>query len=256
MSPVSTTTPSAEARHHGRVTTATPSPEEARKLFAEALQELRGDVIRLGALVTEAIAAGTQALLDADLAAAEHVVEQDAAIDELAYAIEDQCFVLIARQQPMAGDLRMVLAVLRIGHELERSGDLMKSVVKATRQLYPHSIDPKLRGIIGRMGEQAASEVRVAIDAFADSDPSRAAAVFDMDDVMDDLTKSLFRYILSREGPVDEGRLLESVQLSLVGRHYERIADHAVNVADRVVFVATGLHGAGDGEDYSPGADA
>jgi phosphate transport system protein len=233
-----------------------PSAEETRKAFGEELQELRADVIRLGALVTEAIAGGTQALLDADLAAAERVVEQDAAIDELAYAIEDHCFVLLARQQPMAGDLRTILAVLRIGHELERSGDLMKSVVKATRQLYPHSIDPKLRGTIGRMGEQAANEIRIAIDSFADSDPSRAAALFDMDDLMDDLTKSLFRYIMNREGPVDEGRLLESIQLALVGRHYERIADHAVNVADRVVFIVTGLHGAGDTEDYSPGADA
>ncbi len=229
--------------------------DEARKGFAEELLDLRADVIRLAALVTEAIAAGTQALLDADLRAAERVVEQDAAIDELAYAIEDHCFVLIARQQPLASDLRTVLAVLRISHELERSGDLMKSVVKATRQLYPHSIDPKLRGIISRMGEQAANETRLAIDAFADNDPSRAAALFDMDDVMDDLTKSLFRYIMNREGPVDEGRLLESIQLALVGRHYERIADHAVNVADRVVFIATGLHGAGDSEDFSPGAD-
>jgi phosphate transport system protein len=236
-------------------TMATEFPDDARKLFAEELQELRADVIRLAALVTEAIAAGTEALLEADLGAAERVVEQDSAIDELAYSIEDHCFVLLARQQPMAGDLRMVLATLRIGHELERSGDLMKSVVKATRQLYPHSIDPKLRGIIGRMGEQAANETRLAIDAFADDDPSRAAALFDMDDVMDDLTKSLFRYIMNREGPVDEGRLLESIQLALVGRHYERIADHAVNVADRVVFIATGLHGAGDSEDFSPGAD-
>jgi phosphate transport system protein len=234
---------------------AMPNSEEARKAFAEELRDLRADIIRLAALVTEAIAAGTQALLDADLNAAEHVIEQDTAIDELAYAIEDHCFVLLARQQPMAIDLRTVLAVLRIGHELERSGDLIKSVVKATRQLYPHSIDPKLRGIISRMGEQAANETRLAIDAFADSDPSRAAALFDMDDVMDDLTKSLFRYIMNRDGPVDEGQLLESIQLALVGRHYERIADHAVNIADRVVFIATGLYGAGDSEDFSPGAD-
>jgi len=229
--------------------------EEARKVFAKELLELRADVIRLAALVTEAIAGGTQALLDADLGAAERVVEKDGDIDELSYAIEDHCFVLIARQHPVATDLRTLLAVLRIGHELERSGDLMKSVVKATRQLYPHSIDPKLRGIISRMGEQAAEETRLAIDAFADTDPSRAAALFDMDDLMDDLTKSLFRYIMTREGPLDEGRLLESIQLSLVGRHYERIADHAVNVADRVVFIATGMHGAGDSESYSPGAD-
>ena len=126
--------------------------EEARRLFAKELKELRADVIRLAALVTEAIAGGTQALLDADLNAAERVVEKDSEIDELAYAIEDHCFVLIARQHPVATDLRTLLAVLRIGHELERSGDLMKSVVKATRQLYPRSIDPKLRGIISRMG--------------------------------------------------------------------------------------------------------
>src|ERR1700730_18383299 len=147
--------------------------DEAGKVFAEGLQGRRADVIRLAALVTEAIAAGTQALLDADLRAAERVVEQDSGFDELAYAIEDHCFVLLARQQPMASDLRTVLAVLRISHELERSGDLMKSVVKATRQLYPHSIDPKLRGIISRMGEQAASEARGALHPLAVSAPAR-----------------------------------------------------------------------------------
>lgn len=213
---------------------------EARKTFAEQLQDLRVDVIRLGALVTEAIQAGTAALLNGDLTAAEHIIESDRHIDDLAYSIEDQCYVLLARQQPMASDLRTVLAVLRIAHELERSGDLMRSVVKSIRQLYPHAIDPKLRGIITRMGEQASNEMRLAIDAFADVDPSRARALNDMDDVVDDLTKALFRHILSREGSTDEARLLEAVQLALVGRHYERIADHAVNIADRVVFMATG----------------
>jgi phosphate transport system protein len=222
--------------------------EEARKTFHDQLDELRVDVIRLAAMVTEQIGAGTQALLDGDLKGAERIVEHDKVLDELAYSIEDQCYVLLARQQPMATDLRTVLAVLRIGHELERSGDLMCSVVKATRRLYPQAIDPKLRGIITRMGDQAANETRLAIDAFADVDPSRAQALNDMDDVMDDLTKSLFRYILSREGHSDESRLIESVQLALVGRHYERIADHAVNIAERVVFMATGEYDRGTAE--------
>jgi phosphate transport system protein len=224
------------------VSTTPESENEARKSFHEALNDLRIDVIRLAALVTEAIGAGTQALLGGDLVTAEKVVTDDAEIDKLAYSIEDQCFLLLARQQPMASDLRVVLAVLRIAHELERSGDLMKSVVKSIRQLYPHSIDPKLRGIITRMGEQAANETRLSIDAFADADPSRASALWDMDLVMDDLTKSLFRHILTREGSSDESRLLESVQLALVGRHYERIADHAVNIAERVIFMATGSY--------------
>jgi phosphate transport system protein len=241
---------SARRTHEVDPVSTTPEVEnEARKSFQDSLNDLRMDVIRLAALVTEAIGRGTQALLDGDLRLAEGVVADDVAIDTLAYSIEDQCFLLLARQQPMASDLRVVLAVLRIAHELERSGDLMKSVVKSIRQLYPQSIDPKLRGIITRMGDQAANETRLATDAFADGDPSRARALSDMDDVMDDLTKSLFRHILTREGSTDESRLLESVQLSLVGRHYERIADHAVNIAERVVFMATGSYSDPEGDD-------
>ena len=151
------------------------------------------------------------------------------------------CYLLLARQQPMASDLRTVVAVLRIVHELERSADLMVNVAKTTRRLYPHSVDPKLRGIIQRMGEQAGTQTRVAIDAFADADPSAAAALADMDDTMDDLTKSLFRYILGSASGEEE-TVLQAVQLALVGRHYERIADHSVTIAQRVGFMVTGEH--------------
>ena len=217
---------------------------EARKSFQDALDELRIDVIRLAALTTEAIGAGTQAFLDADLAAAEQVIENDDDIDDLTHAIEDSCYQLLARQQPMATDLRTVVSVLRIVHELERSADLMVNVAKTTRRLYPHSLDPKLRGIIQRMGEQAGTQTRVALDAFADSDPSAAFALADMDDTMDDLTKSLFRHILAGAGAGgdDEGNVLRAVQLALVGRHYERIADHAVTIGQRVGFMVTGEH--------------
>jgi len=218
---------------------------EARKSFQDALDELRIDVIRLAALTTEAIGAGTQAFLDADLAAAERVIENDDDIDDLTHAIEDSCYQLLARQQPMATDLRTVVSVLRIVHELERSADLMVNVAKTTRRLYPHSLDPKLRGIIQRMGEQAATQTRVALDAFADSDPSAAFALADMDDTMDDLTKSLFRHVLADAGgggDDEEGNVLRAVQLALVGRHYERIADHAVTIGQRVGFMVTGEH--------------
>jgi phosphate transport system protein len=222
----------------------TDTANEARKSFQDALDELRIDVIRLAALTTEAIGAGTQAFLDADLAAAEQVIENDDDIDDLTHSIEDSCYQLLARQQPMATDLRTVVSVLRIVHELERSADLMVNVAKTTRRLYPHSLDPKLRGIIQRMGEQAGTQTRVALDAFADSDPSAAFALADMDDTMDDLTKSLFRHILAGAGPGsdDEGNVLLAVQLALVGRHYERIADHAVTIGQRVGFMVTGEH--------------
>jgi phosphate transport system protein len=222
----------------------TDTAKEARKSFQDALDELRIDVIRLAALTTEAIGAGTQAFLDADLTAAEQVIENDDDIDDLTHAIEDSCYQLLARQQPMATDLRTVVSVLRIVHELERSADLMVNVAKTTRRLYPHSLDPKLRGIIQRMGEQAGTQTRVALDAFADSDPSAAFALADMDDTMDDLTKSLFRHVLAGSGPGsdDEGNVLLAVQLALVGRHYERIADHAVTIGQRVGFMVTGEH--------------
>jgi phosphate transport system protein len=220
--------------------TVTTTPE-ARKSFNEALEELRADMIRLGALTTEAIAAATQSLLDADLGAAEQVIEHDDLVDNLYHFIEDRCFVLLARQQPLASDLRAVVTVLRICHELERSADLMVNVAKATRRLWPHPLDPKVRGIINEMGMQAANQTRLAIDAFADSDGSRAAALADMDNAMDDLSKSLFRHILSW-GNTDEGTIQQAVQLALVARHYERVADHAVTIAERVQFMVTGLH--------------
>jgi phosphate transport system protein len=226
--------------------TATPVPdgphaEEIRKAFHEHLDELRVDVIRLAALTTEAIAGGTQALLDGDLAAAEQVIENDDPIDDLTHSIEDRTFLLLARQQPLATDLRFLVTVMRVAHELERSADLMVNVAKTTRRLYPHQLDPKLRGIIDRMGAQASVQTRVAIDAFADADPSWAAALADMDDAMDELTKSLFRHILSGDGN-DEAAVLLAVQMALVGRHYERIADHAVTIAERVGFMVTGEH--------------
>src|SRR5438128_8217499 len=218
-----------------------PPVDEARKSFHEQLDELRIDVIRLAALTTEAIAAGTQALLDGDLAAAERVIEDDDPIDELTHSIEDRVFLLLARQQPIANDLRFLVTVMRLAHELERSADLMVNVAKTTRRLYPHQLDPKLRGIIDRMGAQASNQTRVAIDAFADADPSWAAALADMDDAMDELTKSLFRHILASDSS-DQGAVLLAVQMALVGRHYERIADHAVTIAERVGFMVTGEH--------------
>jgi phosphate transport system protein len=233
--------------------TTTPIPEsdlpvESRKTFQEQLDELRVDVIRLAALTTEAIAGGTQALLDGNLTAAEHVIEADDVIDELTHSIESRTFTTLATQQPLAKDLRFLVTVMRIAHELERSADLMVNVAKTTRRLYPHPLDPKLRGIIDRMGTQASNQTRVAIDAFADADPSQAAALADMDDAMDELTKSLFRHILAGDGS-DEGAVLLAVQMALVGRHFERTADHAVTNAERVGFMVTGEHPSN--EEYS-----
>jgi len=212
---------------------------ETRRAFHEELDEIGKDVVRLGALAVEAIQAGTDAFLDDDLAAAERIVTKDSALDDLMHSIERRTYLLLARQQPMAIDLRMLVTVLRVIHELERAGDLMVNVAKATRRLYPYQLEPRMRGLLHRMREQAVAQLNLAVKAFAERDPALAAALRDMDDVMDDLQKEMFRAIFSSKVD-DEASLQRAVQIALVGRYYERIADHAVNTGERVAFMVTG----------------
>jgi phosphate transport system protein len=212
---------------------------EIRRSYHEQLDELKHGVVRLGALATEAIAAGTEAFLDADLAAADRVISADMFMDDLTHGLEQKSYEILARQQPMASDLRAIVTVLRTIHEIERTGDLMLNVARATRRLYPGELPARIRGIIARMGTQAALQLRVAVEAFAQEDAARALALPDMDDVMDDLERELFRAIFAT-CTNDEAGLHQAVQISLVGRYYERIADHAVNVGARVAYMVTG----------------
>ncbi len=212
---------------------------ETRKRYHEQLARMKSDTVRLAAMATEQISAGTRALLDGELSAAERVVSADRDMDELTHEIEAGAYLVLARQSPLASELRAVITILRVIHEVERCGDLMVNVAKATRRLYPRGLDPRIRGLIDRMGAQAVDQLRLAITAFEAEDVEQAAALVDMDDVMDDLQKTLFRAIFSA-GASDEESVQRAVQVALVGRYYERIADHAVNVSERVRFMVTG----------------
>ncbi|HET9731832.1 MAG TPA: phosphate signaling complex protein PhoU [Acidimicrobiales bacterium] len=212
---------------------------EIRKAFHEELEEVSDAVMRLSALAAEAINAATDALLSGDLFGTEAVITGDRAIDDLAHEIEDRCFELLARQSPMAVDLRALMAALRIVHELERIGDNMVNIAKGARRLYPNELDPAIRGILDRMRDQALSQLRVATTAFGERDAVRASAVPDMDDVMDDLQRDLFRVVFATSAD-HEAALERAVGIALVGRYFERVADHAVNAAERVTFMVTG----------------
>ena len=214
---------------------------ETRKHFHEELHELSDDVVRLGALAGEAIEAGTEALLAADLAAVERVVAADGELDELMHSIEQHTYLLLARQQPMAVDLRVLVTILRVVHEIERIGDLMVKIAKAARRLYPGGLDQKVRGLIDRMRTQARAQLELALESFAERDVARAAALDDMDDVMDDLQRDLFQAIFAAKAE-DDSAVQRAVQVALLGRYYERIGDHAATVADRVGFMVTGEH--------------
>jgi phosphate transport system protein len=213
---------------------------DIRRGFHEELRELNDGVIRLAALVSQAIENGTDAFLRADLTAAERVIAADAEIDELTGSIEDAAFQLLALQQPMAVDLRNLVTIIRAIHEIERIGDNMVNIVKAARRLYPHQLDPKVRGLIQKMREQTIEQLRTAVSAFADRNVAQAAALEDMDDVMDDLQKQLFRWIFAFHDD-QEDTVQQAVQLALVGRYFERMADHAVNFGTRVPFMVTGV---------------
>jgi phosphate transport system protein len=215
---------------------------ESRRSFDEQIQEVRVDVVKLAVKACEQIGGATQAILDADLALVDQIYAAHSQLTEQVFTVEHHVYQLFALQQPMASDLRAMLAVLRILHEIELTDGLMRNVARATRRLYPRELPPRIRGIIERMGAQASVQMHLAVDAFADSDEKIASALPDMDDVMDDLQKELFRAIFSGFSgeTVNENDLQMAVQLAFVGRDYERAADHAVMIGRWVSFMVTG----------------
>jgi phosphate transport system protein len=213
---------------------------DLRKQFHEQLAEVRDANVQLGALVTESLPRATEALLAGDLGAAQELIDGDDAIDTLALSVEDQCYQLLALQQPMAGDLRAIVTAIRMTSEIERSGDLVVNIMKGSRRIYGTTIDPRLRGLIERMSDQANRLFRLAIDAYVDGDANLAAALDDMDDRLDQLHKDYIQAIFESHAEGSDLDLQAAVQLALIGRYYERIGDHAVNIGERVRYMVTG----------------
>jgi phosphate transport system regulatory protein PhoU len=210
---------------------------ETRKAFHEQLDAIRSDLIVLAAKVTEAIPRGTEALLTLDMAAAQRLIDADDELDALTLDIEERCFSMMALQQPMAGDLRALVAALRLTAEIERSGDLVVNIAKGARRMYGAEIPARLRGQVGAMSDEAERLFRLAIDAYADGDADLAGALDDVDDRLDRLHADYIASIIDRQDELD---LQVGVQLALIGRYYERIGDHAVNIGERVRYMVTG----------------
>jgi len=212
---------------------------ELRKSFHQDLEEVRSELVYLAAFVTESIPRATNILLSGDLEGADYVISSDDEIDARALDLEERCVQILALQSPVAIDLRQILAALRMIAEVERSADLVCNICKAARRIYGHQLDPALRGIITRMGEQAQQLYIAAIESFVENDAAKAAAIDDMDNYLDALQKQFVQAIFESHaaGHID---LQVAVQLAVVARFYERIGDHAVNIGERVRFVVTG----------------
>ena len=212
---------------------------EQRKTFHQELDEIRDDIVQLAALVGEFIPRGTEVLLANDMQGALDLIEADDELDALTLKIEEQCYHVLALQQPMASDLRSIVTAVWLTGELERSGDLMVNVAKAARRIYGATLDPRLRGLIERMSEEAGRLMKLAIDAYVERNASLGAALDDIDDTLDQLHRDYIEAIFESHATHDLD-LQAAVQLALIGRYYERIGDHAVNIGQRVQYMVTG----------------
>jgi phosphate transport system protein len=212
---------------------------DVRRGFHHDLDLIRDDLVRLAGMVSEALARGTEALLAGDLKVADEIIRHDDVLDTLAVDIEERCYSLLALQQPVAVDLRALVAATRMVSEIERSGDLVVNMMKAARRIYGTTIDPKMRGLIARLGSEVGRLFRLAMDAYADRNEGLAAALDDMDDAVDSLHAEYIAAIFESHDR-KAIPLQAAVQLALVGRYYERIGDHAVNIGERVRYICTG----------------
>jgi phosphate transport system protein len=216
-----------------------PPQVEHRLAYHREMEDLTNGVVRLGAMACETIPWGTDAVLSGDLGETQKVIDGDDEIDELSYELEERCVSIIARQAPMAGELRRLVTIVKLIGEIERSADLMVNVCKSSRRLYGATLSPHFRGLLAAMGKEANKLLRLSIDAFADGNVSLAMALGDIDDELDQLNRDMIESIFEANvgGELDLG---PAVQLALIARYYERIGDHAVNIGERVVYMVTG----------------
>jgi phosphate transport system protein len=218
-------------------------PQSLRYSFHCELDDVRKTIARLSATVTEDILRATDIVLTQDLDEAERMIVADDELDASCVAVEQRCYRLLALQAPVASDLREIVAALRIIAAIERSADLTVNVAKAARRLYGHAQPPRIRDLIRRMGAQASRLFREASEAYLLNDAMRAAAIPDMDDLLDDLQRQFVAAIFDTPDGID---LPTAVQLAMLARFYERVGDHAVTIAERVTYLVTGtLHGHG-----------
>jgi phosphate transport system protein len=209
-----------------------------RNAYFDQLDMIVSDLVTMAEDVQQAVSRATHALLTADPHIADLVVAGDVRVDDDRERIEDRCFELLALQQPVAGDLRMLIAATRMVAELERMGDLAVHVAKVARLRMPGlAVPPEMLPTIERMGELAVQMVGGAARIIADRDIDAARALEQDDEEMDELRRRSFRLML---GDGWTHGVEPAVDVALLGRYYERIADHAVSLARRVVYLVTG----------------
>jgi phosphate transport system protein len=208
-----------------------------RQVFHRELEAIEAQVIELFGMVAEDLPVATDALLTGNGEAVRTLVERDRAIDDLYPRIEELADRELALQQPLASDLRFLVSVLRVVPELERSHDLVVNIAHRADHILSEDLSPRTRGLIEQMGNLASDMWRQATDCWRQRDRSAAVALDQRDDEMDDLYASLMAELASGRMP-----LPVAMEMTLAARFYERLGDHAVNIARRVVYLAGSVH--------------
>jgi phosphate transport system protein len=211
-----------------------------RDAYHEELDALSDKLVEMTRLVRSAMARACTALLDADLRLAEEVISSDEQVNKIEAEIEETVFDLMARQQPVASDLRTLITALRMSGDIERMGDLAVHLAKTARRRHPDSaIPPQLQATVLEMSQIAERMIAKAGSVIASQDVAMGLELDGDDDQMDRLHRRLFDALLS---PKWKYGVEPAVDISLAGRYFERFADHAVHVAENVVYLVTGRH--------------
>jgi phosphate transport system protein len=207
--------------------------------FHEELEALQGRLLEMGGLAEDRVRIAVQSLVSGDASAIAAIRDGDDPINRLHVDVDDRCFRLLALHQPMASDLRTIVAAVKINTDLERVGDLAVNIAEAAERYVTHvPVKPLID--IPRMGQLAQSMLSAALDAFVKRDTAMAQQVLDTDDVLDLLKTQVFRELLTCMLQ-DPGTVEPALDLILVSRHLERIGDHATNIAEDVIFMVSAL---------------
>ena len=224
-----------------------------REVFHQSLEDIQSRLVEIADLVTVAIDKATRAFRNSDVSLAEEVIADDAKIDELALVLDELAIEILARQQPVARDLRIVVFALRVSASLERMGDMAEHIAQLARLRFPERAIPKgLKGTFSKMGELDVEIARTLSELLQSQDLRLADQIRNADDDVDELHASVFEKVLSDNW---KGEATATVDATLASRYHERFADHAVAIAKKVVYLATG-DWAVEEEDISLAAEA
>jgi len=211
---------------------------EMRTAFHKRLREIQDDILAMGSMVSKALLRSIDALKNRDLTAAHQIIADDQKVNGKRFEIEEKCIELIATQQPMASDLRIIIAILNITTEIERIGDYAVGIARIVVII---GDEPPLKPLIDipRMAEQTVDMLRRSLDAFINRDAEAAKKIASEDDLVDNLYDQVFRELLTFMAE-DPKTITRATRLMWTAHNLERAADRVTNICERVVFIVTG----------------